>query len=622
MAGTRFSMPKLPPASSQYSAANEQAFRRSLELAFSGLFVATNTAAEQLGNGFDLLGWTHDMVFSATDHDTVAWTSGNIYLPNGTVYAITGANTGNITTVTYIFFDLAVSATALQTSTSASAAVGDNRILIAVANDVASGKDAQFQVMGGADGSELDLITADVIAANTITADEIAANTITAAQIAANTITAAQIFAGTITANEIAADTITGTNIASLNISTKTITADTGTIGGWSLTASALFSGQLTLVAGASPKITMGTATDYATGDGVFLGLHSSVYKLRIGGASAAPYFRWSGTAIETSGIQLSNPAVGSSPSLLGWAQTCVFSASDADTVAWAAGNIAFSDGSSYAISGGNTGNMSAATTYYVYWDSSATTQYSATTTYSTAVGHGKVLVAVCRPASDATEAVFQVFGGSSGTFVFITADQIAANTITANEIFANTITTAQLAAGTLSATNITAGTLTASVVIASDSFTATNPVFDGDVVIRSGQGSPRYLFDTHVSGYADLYLYDENNVQSFRLTSNSSQTSMYSGVGSPNHLAIVCDDFAVDCTSFSWDLTGIPKLDLTSSGLALQDRFTAYGVNIPYAPGSMTVPTGYSQTRIRQLQLTGSQRFTLAGTARLRLSN
>jgi hypothetical protein len=39
-----------------------------------------------------------------------------------------------------------------------------------------------------------------------------------------------------------------------------------------------------------------------------------------------------------------------------------------------------------------------------------------------------------------------------------------------------------------------------------------------------------------------------------------------------------------------------------------------------PYAMGSFTVPTGNGALMVKRLTLTGSQRATLAGTARLRI--
>jgi len=152
--------------------------------------------------GFTLRGWSHNIAFTATDHDTVAWAVGSIYLADQAAAAFTidpGANTGNITEVTYIYLDSDTSTTALQTSTDSADAVGLNKILICVAEDVASGKKARFQVFGG-DSQGVPLIVADNIAANTITANEIAANTITAAEIAAGTITATEITGNTLSA--------------------------------------------------------------------------------------------------------------------------------------------------------------------------------------------------------------------------------------------------------------------------------------------------------------------------------------------------------------------------------------------------------------------------------------
>jgi hypothetical protein len=80
---------------------------------------------------------------------------------------------------------------------------------VCVANLTVVGKDAQFQVFGGA-GSQT-FINADNIATGTITANEIATNTITSNNILTGTIKASKIdvtdlFAQTITAS----GTITG----------------------------------------------------------------------------------------------------------------------------------------------------------------------------------------------------------------------------------------------------------------------------------------------------------------------------------------------------------------------------------------------------------------------------
>ncbi|MGE0278349.1 MAG: hypothetical protein AB7R40_23380 [Nitrospiraceae bacterium] len=573
---TAFAADKLPPAPAQYDRANEQKFRALVTTAFSKVMVATNDVTSDLP-GMSLFGWSHNLVFSATDNDTVAWTSGSIYLRDGTTYSISAGNTGNITTVTYIFLDLAVSATVLQTTTTASSAVGPNRILVAVANDVASGKDAQFQVMGGADDGELVLITADVIAANTITANEIAANTITAAQIAA----------GTITATEIAANTITGANIASLNISTKTLTADTGTIGGWGLTASTLFSDAFTLASGNYPSITLGSATAFGAGTGVFIGrdIADDLYKLRIGHPTASPQFAYNGTAIALNGAVVQAPAAGSSPALLGWSHDLVFSATDNDTVAWSSGTITLQNGVTYAISAGNTGNMSAPT--YIFLDQDVSTTVLQTgTSVSGAVGHGRILIAVANDVASGKDAMFQVFGGADPQKIeLIVADIIAANTITANEIAANTITASQIAAGTitvtelsagtLSASNIEAGTLTASVIIASDSFTAANPVFQGEMVIEAGEGADRFAFSA-LAGVATLFMYDSNDDPALEISALTGALVINAPAGHNLTLSAADRDITLEAGSGDYiELRGLPTSNPGGSNRVWRDSGT-----------------------------------------------
>lgn len=150
----------------------------------------------QTGSEIAIQGWQQDMTFSATDYRVVAWTSGTITLLDGTTYSITGANTGNMSALTYIYLDIATSTTLLQTTTTAANAVGSGKILIAVAEDNSdTAKYATYQVFGGAGGIK-PIITADNIVSNAITANEILANTITASQIAASTITATEISTG------------------------------------------------------------------------------------------------------------------------------------------------------------------------------------------------------------------------------------------------------------------------------------------------------------------------------------------------------------------------------------------------------------------------------------------
>jgi hypothetical protein len=158
------------------------------------------------GSMLNIQGWTSTMTFSATNYRTVTWTVGVITLADGTTFNIATGNTGNMAALTYIYFDKAVSTTALQITTTAATAVGANKILVAVAqNNSDTTSEATLQVFGGSGGM---LVKADNIAANTITANEIAANTVTAAKMNVTQLSAIAANLGTITAGTVTGATI------------------------------------------------------------------------------------------------------------------------------------------------------------------------------------------------------------------------------------------------------------------------------------------------------------------------------------------------------------------------------------------------------------------------------
>lgn len=115
--------------------------------------VTQHTDAVLVSAGISILGWAQDLSFSASDNDTVAWGSGTITLQDGASFSISAGNTGNMSATTYIFLDTAVSTTVLQITTTASSAVGANRILVAVARNSTSGTNATFLTFGGASGT-------------------------------------------------------------------------------------------------------------------------------------------------------------------------------------------------------------------------------------------------------------------------------------------------------------------------------------------------------------------------------------------------------------------------------------------------------------------------------------
>lgn len=171
-------------------------------------------------------GWGHDLEFSSTDDDTVAWTAGTITTVDGAAISIDAGNTddpGAMAAVTFVYFDANISLTELQMTTSSAAAVGANRILVAVcAPNADPTKDAEYSVFGGGDGSAGVLISQGNIAANSITGNEIQANSIAASEIMANTITAAEVAAGAITATE-----MTVAQLSAITASMGTLTAGT-----------------------------------------------------------------------------------------------------------------------------------------------------------------------------------------------------------------------------------------------------------------------------------------------------------------------------------------------------------------------------------------------------------
>jgi hypothetical protein len=162
-----------------------------------------------------------------------------------------------------------------------------------------------------------------------------------------------------------------------------------------------------------------------------------------------------------------------------GWGQTCAFSSTDADTVTWGAGTFTSADGTSYSISAGNTGNMSAKT--YIYLSLlNSTTVYQTTTTSANSVGLGKVLVAVAQN------------GATSATYMMSEATQIVGDNIIANTIDASKITTGQLIVGT----NVGQGTARQNFVT-----TPTTPYYVGDLWSGGSTGDLKKCITQRLTG-------------------------------------------------------------------------------------------------------------------------
>lgn len=232
---------KLNLAGSQFKTVED--YLRDIDSDLTALYLLSQGHVSSSNIGDDsLLSWTSSISFSSTDEDTVAWGAGSIVLGNGTTYSIGANNTGNMTALTYIYLDKGTSLTELQTSTTSTDAVGDYKILIAVAENNA-GYDATFQVFNGSGGIVIttanistgaitanevatNTLTAETIAASAITTEELAALSVTADKISANAITTVKIEASAVTAQEIAVDTIQATHMHANAIYTDAIQAD------------------------------------------------------------------------------------------------------------------------------------------------------------------------------------------------------------------------------------------------------------------------------------------------------------------------------------------------------------------------------------------------------------
>lgn len=157
-------------------------------------------------------------------------------------------------------------------------------------------------------------ITASNIASGTITATQIAAGTITGATIAANTITGSNIQAGTITASNIAAGTITATQISSGYVYAGTIaasqvtagtlsasvaiTAQSGTIGGWNISSTSIYTGSI-----ASPNQFLSSSggalfTGTVSTENLGVAGSATIGTLNVGGAMFAPNLTTSTSAV------------------------------------------------------------------------------------------------------------------------------------------------------------------------------------------------------------------------------------------------------------------------------------------------------------------------------------
>src|SRR3990167_1122413 len=276
---------------------------------------------------------------------------------------------------------------------------------------------------------------------------------------------------------------------------TGSITSTSGTIGGWTIGATTITGGSATL--DSTGVVTIGTTNDVIIASAV-----DATYRLWVGNAVAAsaPFSVTKAGAVAASNITITGGAVSGVPisgipnstvtdiSLLECSHDLVFSVTDADTVAWALGTIIFSNGRTFSISAGNTGDMVALT--YIYLDPAvSSTVLQATTTYSTAMGANKRLIGTAQ--NHTVTASFIPYGAG---VPLIDGANIGALSITAGNIAAAAITAGKISVSTLSSIVADIGTITACSISVVNGLNTIGFTPSGANAIFSGTtGSPEF---------------------------------------------------------------------------------------------------------------------------------
>lgn len=120
-----------------------------------------------------------DIDFSATDQNTVAWTAGTITFADGSSHSINGGNTGDMAAATFIYLDTDVSETELQTSTTFSDVVGDNKKLLCYAQVApTANQNAFFLPAIGSFNANTDQLSVDRLSALTADMGELTAGVV------------------------------------------------------------------------------------------------------------------------------------------------------------------------------------------------------------------------------------------------------------------------------------------------------------------------------------------------------------------------------------------------------------------------------------------------------------
>lgn len=394
------------------------------------------------------------------------------------------------------------------------------------------------------------------------------------------------------------------------------ITASSGTIGGFTIGASTITATNLSLDS-SGQRISLGSANDI-----IILDADDATYRIWAGNATAAsaPFSVTKAGAVTASNITITGGSIASTPitsipndtntitSLLEKTWTMVFSVTDSNTIAWTSGTITLSNGRTFSISSGNTGNMAALS--YIYLDPAvSSTVLQVTTTAATAMGANKILIGTAQ--NNTVTASFIPYGPGQP---LVDGAQIGALSIVAGNIAASTITAGKMSVSQLSAItadlgSITAGTITGNTIqtatsgtrfrMTSTAFEALNAAADyvfkvwltdteiGDVVMGN-DGSGTYAHWDQSAGTFQVYA---DNIP--QLTQGT-----FGGDGSDGALSISSGTTTLSAASASTLVKNYTSISITSTGkLAFSNPHSGGTIVTLKSQGAVTITSSGSPT-------------------------
>lgn len=236
-----------------------------------------------------------------------------------------------------------------------------------------------------------------------------------------------------------------------------TITATTGAIGGFDIGSDYVRDTANSM--GLASTVSGSDDVRFWAGD-TFANRATADFRVTEAGAVTASSMTITGGSITSTPIASIPNNSSTDISLLEKTWTMTFSVTDNNTVAWSSGTVTLSNGRTFTISAGNTGNMTALT--YIYLDPGASsTVLQTTTAAATALGANKALIGTAQ--NNTVTASFIPYGPGQP---LVDGANIGALSIVAGNIAASTITAGKMSVSQLSAIAADLGSITAGTIV------------------------------------------------------------------------------------------------------------------------------------------------------------